>query len=187
MPPTRRVRYCCDVLKERGGKGRIVSTGVRWSESNSRKKTRGVVEVIASKRKNSLILLNDNDENRRMFETCAVKGKRVVNPIIDWTDNDVWEFLHHYGCDSNPLYQCGFNRVGCIGCPIVDQKRIFEFERYPKIKENYIRSFDRMVKTRINDGLKTEWNSGEEVFQWWMKPYVKTNSDQIKFDFEEED
>ena len=28
MPPTRIVRYCCDVLKERGGKGRTIITGV---------------------------------------------------------------------------------------------------------------------------------------------------------------
>ena len=37
MPPTRIVRYCCDRLKERGGQGRFVITGVRWAESSRRK------------------------------------------------------------------------------------------------------------------------------------------------------
>ena len=37
MPPTRKVRYCCDELKEGGGRGRIAVTGVRWEESTKRK------------------------------------------------------------------------------------------------------------------------------------------------------
>lgn len=42
MPPTRIVRYCCSVLKERGGAGRFIVTGVRWAESASRKNNRGI-------------------------------------------------------------------------------------------------------------------------------------------------
>jgi phosphoadenosine phosphosulfate reductase len=38
MPPTRIARYCCEVLKEGGGAGRFVITGVRWAESVKRKK-----------------------------------------------------------------------------------------------------------------------------------------------------
>lgn len=44
MPPTRLVRYCCSVLKETGGAGRFIATGVRWDESASRKKNRGIYE-----------------------------------------------------------------------------------------------------------------------------------------------
>ena len=36
MPPTRVARYCCQVLKEGAGDGRMVATGVRWDESNQR-------------------------------------------------------------------------------------------------------------------------------------------------------
>ena len=43
-PPTRRMRYCCSELKERGGKGRFVVTGVRWAESRKRRK-RGFAEI----------------------------------------------------------------------------------------------------------------------------------------------
>lgn len=45
MPPTRLVRYCCDVLKESGGEGRMTVTGVRWAESNNRKDNQGVVTI----------------------------------------------------------------------------------------------------------------------------------------------
>lgn len=41
MPPTRRMRYCCEKLKEGGGVGRFVLTGVRWAESSRRATTRG--------------------------------------------------------------------------------------------------------------------------------------------------
>ena len=44
MPPTRQVRYCCEVLKEGGGEGRFVVTGVRWAESGRRKNSRQAVE-----------------------------------------------------------------------------------------------------------------------------------------------
>ena len=46
MPPTRFMRYCCSELKERGGKGRIKITGVRWAESKNRKENGGVVKII---------------------------------------------------------------------------------------------------------------------------------------------
>ena len=67
MPPTRVVRYCCAVLKEGGGKDRFIATGVRWDESAARKKNRGALEVITAKKENSLILSNDNSEDRRLF------------------------------------------------------------------------------------------------------------------------
>ena len=44
MPPTRLARYCCAILKEGGGKGRFIATGVRWAESQKRK-SRGLIEV----------------------------------------------------------------------------------------------------------------------------------------------
>lgn len=49
MPPTRRVRYCCQELKERGGDGRLCITGVRWAESANRKNNQGVVTIYGGK------------------------------------------------------------------------------------------------------------------------------------------
>ncbi|MCM1328071.1 MAG: phosphoadenosine phosphosulfate reductase family protein [Ruminococcus sp.] len=171
MPPTRIVRYCCSELKERGGVDRFVVTGVRWSESVKRH-NRGIVEVQQRKLSDGLILNNDNDEDRRIFEHCQLKGKRVLNPIIDWSDGDVWEFLHYYGCESNPLYQCGYKRIGCVGCPMSYHRKA-EFDKYPKFKQAYIKTFDRMLQSDFYKNNKASWNCGEEVFEWWVSDKQK--------------
>ena len=172
MPPTRLIRYCCAVLKEGGGKDRFIATGVRWAESTARKR-RGGLEVLTSKPQSTLILSNDNDEDRRLFETCQLKGKRVVNPIIDWKDNDVLDYAAVEKIPMNPLYCEGFHRVGCMGCPMAGTKmRVMEFARYPKIKAAYIRAFDRMNLERRKRGLPCQWRSGVDVFHWWMEDGV---------------
>lgn len=169
--PTRWVRYCCAALKEGGGKDRFIATGVRWAESTARKR-RGGLEVLASKPQNKLILSNDNDEDRRLFETCQLKGKRVVNPIIDWKDDDVLDYAAAEKKTMNPLYCEGFHRVGCVGCPMAGKSRAMEFSRYPKIKAAYIRAFDRMNLERRKRGLPCQWQSGVDVFHWWMEDGV---------------
>lgn len=83
MPPTRVARYCCSILKERGGNGRFITTGVRWAESVKRKKNRGIYEASPPDKEKRIILNNDNDDRRRLFETCTLKAKRTCNPIID--------------------------------------------------------------------------------------------------------
>lgn len=197
MPPTRMVRYCCAELKERGGQGRRVVTGVRMAESVKRKLNGGLVIFLKKQKetiskaeelgvdiqinsKGGIILNNDNTKSRELVEHCSMQAKVLINPIYDWTDSDVWEFLRHYGCKSNPLYECGFKRIGCIGCPIGSKHRYTEFRLYPKYKDNYIRAFDRMIERRKERGLKPKksWKTGEEVFKWWMEEDI----DQITFD-----
>ncbi|MDE6908537.1 MAG: hypothetical protein K2P21_10320 [Lachnospiraceae bacterium] len=50
IPPTRIARYCCSEMKERGGKGRVKITGVRWDESAARKESTDVVKVIGKEK-----------------------------------------------------------------------------------------------------------------------------------------
>lgn len=69
MPPTRASRYCCSILKERGGAGRFITTGVRWAESAKRKDSRGIYEQLPSDPSKKIVLSNDNDDRRRLFET----------------------------------------------------------------------------------------------------------------------
>lgn len=177
LPPTRMTRYCCEVLKEHGGEERFNVTGVRWAESRRRANSRLDIEFDrygSNSRKaieNRKIFLNsDNDEKRKMLETCSVKGKHILNPIVDFTDQEVWELIKHYGMDYPVLYDEGFCRIGCIGCPLAKKRnRLMEFKRYPKFKENYIKAFDKMLIRRKELDKVTEWKSGEEVFEWWMK------------------
>lgn len=186
LPPTRLMRYCCEELKEVGGEGRLKITGVRWAESKNRAENQGGISIIGKPRttekyleqenieykknkKGGIVLNLDNAESRRAVEFCYRTTATLVNPIIDWTDQDVWEFLKHYGCKSNPLYECGHGRIGCIGCPLggyASMKK--EFRIYPKYMQIYIHTFDKMIKVRLEQGKKTEWKSGEEVFYWWL-------------------
>jgi phosphoadenosine phosphosulfate reductase len=170
MPPTRLVRYCCSVLKETGGAGRFIATGVRWAESASRKNSRGIYEKNGDS-EHRIILNNDNDDRRMLFENCRLKAKRTVNPIIDWTDDDVWDFLTSDDAPPcNPLYCEGLKRVGCVGCPLADKTvRELEFLRWPKYKDLYLMAFDRMIQERNRREKPTSWEKPTEVFNFWME------------------
>lgn len=187
IPPTRLLRYCCSEFKERYGQGKIVVTGVRWTESAIRSESADVIKIIGKPKTNQslaeeigaeysvtkqggLIMNTDNDKSRRMVELCYRTSKTMINPIVEWTDNDVWKFLDYYGCKSNPLYECGFKRIGCIGCPMASKHRYEEFRRYPKYRYNYVLAFDRMIKARIENGksVNAAWRDGEAVMRWWL-------------------
>ena len=60
MPPTRLVRYCCQELKEQGGKGRLKVTGVRWAESKNRRENQGGVTIIGKPKTVQKQLTEDN-------------------------------------------------------------------------------------------------------------------------------
>lgn len=168
MPPTRLVRYCCEVLKETAGRDRWIITGVRWAESAARKTSRGIYEANGG-RKAHVILNNDNDDLRRVTETCASKNKRTVNPIIDWTDEDVWALLRDRRVQCNPLY-CEMGRVGCIGCPLAHRpSREREFLRWPRYKRLYLTAFDRMLSERERRNKPTVWQDAMDVYRWWME------------------
>jgi phosphoadenosine phosphosulfate reductase len=167
-PPLRMSRYCCSELKERYGVGEITITGVRWSESIRRKKNRNLVN-IGNGNTPEIIYNDDNDESRRSVEQCYRTQKTLVNPIIDWTEDDVWDFIHKYNVRYCSLYDEGFKRLGCIGCPMSGKKGMKrDFDRWPQYKRAYIRAFGSMIENRKLLGMRTNWQSGEECFNWWM-------------------
>lgn len=199
MPPTRIVRYCCTELKEWGGKGRLKITGVRACESRNRFENGGEIKIIGKPKtteryfvENNIgynfnkiggIVLNfDNSDSRRAVEHCYRTTSTMINPILNWTEDDVWTFLHHYGCSANPLYQCGYKRIGCIGCPMSStNKRLYEFKKYPAYYSAYIRSFEKMLDYFKNNDIspRINWNTADGVMRWWIFGY---NPDQLMFD-----
>lgn len=165
LPPTRLMRYCCLELKEHGGEGQLCATGVRWAES-SKRKARRPYEVI-ERTTGEKMLFNDNDDGRLGFENCVMKRKLVTNPIIDWHDTDIWYYIRHEKIPYCSLYDEGFSRLGCIGCPMVSVgQREIEFSRWPGFKGYYISAFERMLK--VNSEIPYTWKSGQEVFDWWV-------------------
>ena len=186
MPPTRMVRYCCEALKESAGDGRMTVTGVRWEESTNRQLNQGVATVMspgektrsellesgnfAETRKRGVVLVNDNDEARLMLENCVARHKVSLNLIVDWTLMDVWEFIRDRKLAYCSLYDEGFERIGCIGCPMAKRaERAMEFIRWPKYKAAYMRAFARMLDERDRAGLSTDrWSTPEDVMRWWL-------------------
>ena len=80
-----------------------------------------------------------------MVEQCYRTRKTLLNPIIDWKDEDVWDFIHDRNLPYCSLYDEGFTRLGCIGCPLQGGKGMErDFERWPKYREFYISAFDKM-------------------------------------------
>jgi len=139
MPPRRNARYCCEVLKEGGGKGRIVVTGVRWAESTRRSK-------------------------RRLIETCyRSKTKQFLNVIIDWSTDDVWQYIRQQKIDYCKLYDEGFKRLGCVLCPMSREVQR-DIKRWPKIAK----AWEKAVKATFNPDIdnKYKFNDPEEYWQW---------------------
>lgn len=168
MPPCRMQRYCCEYLKENSTPNRFVATGVRWDES-AKRAARGIMEVHGRKMKDRIALMNDNDDKRLLIERCEMKGAMIVNPIINWTHKDIWEFIRSENIPYNPLYDMGYRRVGCIGCPMGGKSRYTEFTDFPTYKRAYIRAFDKMLEAINEAGKPTKWKSGHDVFLWWME------------------
>ena len=183
----------------------MVATGVRKAESASRKE-RSAFEVIGKKKKDRLRFTTDHiqevyEEAKQEAKECGksveeespfdctfvAKAKRnketVCNPIINWTDSEIWDFIKEKNIIVCDLYKCGYNRVGCVGCPLSRRKnREKEFGDFPTYKNAYMSAFDRMIQKRAKDGLKTVWKSGKECFDWWMED--TTIPGQLSFDIE---
>jgi len=143
IPPTRVVRYCCEKLKEQGGSGRVVVTGVRSGESIKRSK-------------------------RKMNEVCYTDPtKTYLHTIIDWSDTDVWEFLKSNNIPYCKLYKEGYSRLGCVLCPLKSQReRVKDLNRYPRIADAYKRAIIRAYDSRERPSKGI--TSGEDMFNWWI-------------------
>lgn len=140
MLPLRKVRFCCEYLKERGNKGYLL-TGVRWAESIARRK-RKLVEV--SYRDSSVIF---------------------VNPILDWNNFEVWEYIRRFTLPYCKLYDEGFQRIGCILCPFARGQVIkLEMQRFPRHVLMWKHACERLLEKHGNDKFST----GEELFNWWI-------------------
>jgi phosphoadenosine phosphosulfate reductase len=143
-PPTRRFRYCCEVLKEYGGRGRTVIDGVRWAESKRRSK-------------------------RMMYERCSKNDNTFyLHPIIDWSDEDVWNYINLHNLKYCSLYDEGFKRIGCIMCPLTNSEQMIkEAKRWPKYYNAYLNAFRRMLISKPAH-QKLQWLNEYDVMNWYI-------------------
>lgn len=107
------------------------------TKSQSTRKRRG--KTVPHER-DEVNITNATDE--RTLGCISGKESLLISPIIHWTERDVWEFLTNVvrvpHCE---LYDQGFRRIGCIGCPMSNfRQKIIENQRWPHVKRNWIKA-----------------------------------------------
>ena len=124
--PSRWVRFCCGVLKEYKVCD-IAIQGIRRSESKKR------------------------EERYKEPQICRFYGSKknhvsVYLPILEWTDEDVSDFIKERNIKCHPIYYRGgqfdvTQRLGCMGCPLASRnKRIQFFKENPKWLKAWIKN-----------------------------------------------
>ena len=188
--PSRIMRVCCSELKERKmPDAPYIVTGVRWAESAGRRAKSGIAMVYTARERGveekaaaAGLLTTDDASSRRLFEQCQLRGVRVLNPIIDWSDDDVWSYLHSRGIEGNPLYKEGWTRIGCVGCPLAGRRaRELAFARYPKLYKAWRDAIAYVIERRKEmgnpmflagkevesvDDVLGEWCAGQLIGGW---------------------
>jgi phosphoadenosine phosphosulfate reductase len=161
--PTRRLAWCCEHYKHASmhNDGGVYVLGIRHAESKARVK-------------------------RWKIMTPMDRGERiVVNPILYWTDNDLWTFIRSDGIHYCDLYDQGFDRLGCVGCP-KSSNRAKEFSRWPRYEASWKRAcqrwFERWHNTPKLDGgdrwtHKHEFTCWQDLWRWWMEELPEPEDD----------
>ncbi len=120
-PPAKDFRWCCKVCKlapinsvmeecTRGGRKCITIDGKRRYESFARSR-------IAPKEENPFI-----------------PGQISVFPIRNWRAIEVWLYIFYRRLKYNPLYDMGFERIGCWLCPAELSAEFYRFkELHPEL------------------------------------------------------
>ncbi len=164
--PTRLARWCCEEFKENSLKGygaKII--GVRAAESARRAKL--WKEVV----------IDWNNEN-----------VKFICPIVDWSQDDVWNFIKSRNLPYCKLYDEGYTRIGCLNCPMQSAKvRTQEMKKYPNYEKAFLKAADTMWekwhdKTKRNGEphSASKFKNGREWYQWWisqknMNQWLKEN------------
>lgn len=167
--PTQTIRWCCKEFKEDAGAGKVTLIGIRHAESVRRSK-RNEVEINNRKFSGTLEQLDTyRDARKEKIEDSHRRGRKpssvtivnadgertlgciggketlLISPIIYWTDDEVWTFLNTLGITHCELYDQGWHRIGCIGCPMSSAKqKVIEEKRWPHVKRNWIKAIKKI-------------------------------------------
>ena len=188
MLPTRVARFCCAELKECAGAGMATLIGIRKAESRNRAK-RNEVEVSGHKFSGSLDQFNrENEIEDQCMARYGKKDKLIIAPIIEWSDKDVWDFIHDRKLSYCKLYDEGWKRIGCLFCPMArksEQRKAKE--RYPRYKEAIIRTIGKIRAQGKGYAHDYPELTDEQIFDWWtgktrIKEYYAKHFLQKKLD-----
>lgn len=126
--PTKRLRWCCSLYKEGKTKNDATILGVRRAESIGRK-DRKVMSIRLKK--------DRTGDKMKVFESHCYSEKAnsrlELNPIVEWTDKDVWDYIKENNLHYPQLYNEGVKRCGCMFCPLRNiENNAYYIRKYPK-------------------------------------------------------
>jgi phosphoadenosine phosphosulfate reductase len=175
--PSMRIRWCCSVFKENKAPNKVTLVGVRHAESRRRAK-RNAIEVSNHKFSGDLEGFSEwskgekarkvratynkakryhqldqwSEHKEQMIHCISGKDQIIISPIIEWSDEEVWEFLDKVVCVPHcELYDQGYKRIGCICCPMASIKSTLrDIERYPYVKEQWIKAIMEVREQAMN-------------------------------------
>ena len=184
MLPIRTKRYCCAYLKEQAGGGTVTLLGIRAAES-PRRAARNEVQIGNHRFSGSFDQFNRNKE--RDFACVGGKDKIMLSPIYRWQDSDVWNFIRGNNLPYCRLYDEGYQRIGCIFCPMSSVKNKARDRRYPGVERAIKRSIQYLIDT--NGYMERFHATTDEIFDWWVSnlpadQYFSTLRLQQKIDFD---
>ena len=154
--PSRFQRFCCSALKEYKTCDRAIQ-GIRRSESRKRAEKYKEPEVC------------------RVYS--AKEKVKVYLPILEWTDQDVAEFIKERNIKCHPLYYSRegqfdvTKRLGCMGCPLASRnKRIQFFKENPKWLKAWIRAGQKRYTSEAyqNGKAKHKFKDAFEVMGYML-------------------
>ena len=151
--PNRFIRHCCRTLKEYKILDRNIM-GVRTAESNKRK-------------------ARYTEPTECRFYGSKKEHVEAFYPILDWSDQDVVEFIEARGLKIHPLYyrEDGTidpkRRLGCMCCPLAGHRvRIEYFKRYPNMVKAYLRAGQKFRETHPEAKTTKLYNN---VYEWFYR------------------
>jgi 3'-phosphoadenosine 5'-phosphosulfate sulfotransferase (PAPS reductase)/FAD synthetase len=141
---------------------RTASLSTRWCSSALKIEIADrIFRYSRTTHSNSKILFVDGirreeSSNRSRYNECELHScnaptkKRYIHhwrPIIEWTEEMVWDIFKKYGVRPSPSYYCGFNRMSCALC-------IFSMPQHFKgVKELMPERFDKLVEVEKELGF----------------------------------
>ena len=155
--PARTAKWCCDHLKKIPTKD--VPLGHRFMGIRAEESTRRAGRP-------------------RIDEMKKPVKQMLYKPIFYWLEWEVWEFIDHYNLPYCPLYDEGFDRIGCAVCPVICRKDklavLHHMERWPKI----YKAFEKAMK-RLWDKKGADWWS-EDSFEEFLDNWYRGRKDPKK-------
>lgn len=153
--PGQFMRFCCRYLKEYKVLDKAIM-GVRKAESTKRNAR-----------------YNEPTECRYYGKKSPENHVEAIYPILDWTDEDVREFIidrniqlapHYYDADGSLHTE---RRLGCMCCPLASKnKRIAQFKQWPNMVKAYIRAGQKFRDTHPNAKNLQKYSS---VYEWFVR------------------